>query len=385
MLLITGLLAVYSSSFAIAYHLYGDTNYFVARQAVFALVGLGALVFFMRLNYTQLRTLSVPMLALALLGLLAVLVPGIGVERNGAARWLELGPVSFQPSEFAKLAVIIYISAWLASRGQQINRFSLGFVPFVLMLGVIGGLVIAEPDMGTTIIILLTASTLFFVAGAPLSHLGLLIAVAGIISYAVLQQRDYQMDRLVSFVDPGADPQGNGFQIIQLLIALGSGGPLGLGWSESRQKFFYLPGSHTDGVFAILGEELGFVGLMAILGLFAFFVYRGLRVTMRSQDKFATLLCIGIVSWIAYQTLINIGGITRTIPLTGVPLPFLSYGGSSLITLMAGVGVLLSVSRYSSGQRYPGREGTQARPRFAEGTVRRRRAGARPAFGRETA
>ncbi len=385
MLLITGLLAVYSSSFAIGYHLYGDTNYFVARQAVFALVGLGALVFFMRLNYSQLRALSVPMLALALLGLLAVLVPGIGVQRNGAARWLELGPVSIQPSEYAKLAVIIYISAWLASRGQQINRFSLGFVPFVLMLGVIGGLVIAEPDMGTTIIILLTASTLFFVAGAPLSHLGLLIAVGGIISYAVVLQRDYQLDRLVSFVDPGSDPQGNGFQILQLLIALGSGGPLGLGWSESRQKFFYLPGSHTDGVFAILGEELGFIGLMAILALFAFFVYRGLRVTMRSRDQFATLLCIGIVSWIAYQTLINIGGITRTIPLTGVPLPFLSYGGSSLIAVMAGVGVLLSVSRYSSGLAYSARPSAPPRPRFAASAGRRRRTAARPAFGRETA
>ena len=311
----------------------------------------GALIVFMRIDYNRLRALSVPMLGLALMGLLLVLIPGIGKAHNGASRWLEYGPVSIQPSEYAKLAVIVYIAAWLASRGDDIHKFSLGFVPFVLMLGIIGGLVIAEPDMGTTIIILLCASTLFFVAGAPLSHLGLLIAVGAVICYAVVLHRSYQLDRLVTFVDPASDPQGGGFQILQLLIALGSGGPLGLGWSESRQKFFYVPGSHTDGVFAILGEELGFLGLLAILGLFAFFVYRGLKVTTRSPDRFATLVTIGIISWISFQTLINIAGITKTVPLTGVPLPFLSYGGSSLIATMAGVGILLSVSRYTSQQR----------------------------------
>ena len=363
MLLILGLLAVYSASFAVGYLEYGNTNYFVARQAIFALVGVVVLVLFMRMDYHRLRALSVPIMAIALAGLLAVLIPGVGVERNGASRWLELGPLSVQPSEFAKLALIIYISAWLASRGKQINRFSLGFVPFVLMVGLVGGLVIAEPDMGTTIIILLTAITLFFVAGAPLTHLGLLTLVGSLISWGVIVSRDYQLDRLVSFVSPESDPQGLGFQVIQLLIALGSGGPVGLGWGASRQKFFYVPGAHTDGVFAILGEELGFVGLLSILGLFAFFLYRALRVTMRSRDQFAVLLGIGIISWIAYQTLINVGGITRTIPLTGVPLPFLSYGGSALVSILAGVGVLLSVSRYSRDVGYLERERPQAQVR----------------------
>ncbi|MGH8630402.1 MAG: FtsW/RodA/SpoVE family cell cycle protein, partial [Burkholderiales bacterium] len=229
MLLIAGLLTVYTSSYAIGYHEYGDTNYFVARQAVFALLGMCALVFFMRMDYNRLRSLSVPLLVIAFAGLVAVLLPGIGEERNGASRWLVLGPISIQPSEFAKFAVVIYIAAWLASRGADIHRFSLGFVPFVLFLGIIGGLVIAEPDMGTTIIIFLVASTLFFVAGAPLSHLSLLIVVGGFISYIVILQRDYQLDRLSAFVNPEADPQGNGFQIMQLLVALGSGGPLGLG------------------------------------------------------------------------------------------------------------------------------------------------------------
>ena len=375
MLVITGLLAVYTSSFAVGYHEFGDTNYFVARQAVFALVGVGAMIFFMRMDYNRLRAWSVPMLLLALAGLIAVLLPGIGVERNGATRWLVVGPVSIQPSEFAKLAVVIYIAAWLASRGKEINKFSLGFVPFVLLLGVVGGLVIAEPDMGTTIIIFLTASTLFFVAGAPLSHLALLVGVGGVISYAVILQRDYQLDRLATFVNPEADPQGGGFQIIQLLVALGSGGPLGLGWGEGRQKFFYVPGSHTDGVFAILGEEIGFVGLMAILGLFAFFVYCAVLVTLRSRDRFSMLLSIGIIAWISGQTLINIGGITRTIPLTGVPLPFLSYGGSSLIMVMAAVGVLLSVSRYSSSERVHTRVA-------ATGARSKSRPARRPAYGK---
>jgi len=375
MLVITGLLAVYTSSFAVGYHEFGDANYFVTRQAVFALFGVGAMIFFMRMDYNRLRAWSVPMLLLALAGLIAVLLPGIGVERNGATRWLVFGPVSIQPSEFAKLAVIIYIAAWLASRGKEINKFSLGFVPFVLLLGVVGGLVIAEPDMGTTIIIFLTASTLFFVAGAPLSHLGLLVGVGGFISYAVILQRDYQLDRLATFVNPESDPQGGGFQIIQLLVALGSGGPLGLGWGEGRQKFFYVPGSHTDGVFAILGEEIGFVGLMVILCIFAFFVYCAVLVTLRSRDRFSMLLCIGIISWIAGQTLINIGGITRAIPLTGVPLPFLSYGGSSLIMVMAAVGVLLSVSRYSSSERVQ----TRVAP---SGERRKSRPDRRPAYGR---
>ena len=317
------------------------------------------------------------MLLIALAGLLLVLSP-MGVERNGAQRWIEVGPMSLQPSEFAKLAVIVYIAAWLASRGDQIRDFSFGFLPFALLLSVVGGLIIAEPDMGTTVIIVLVACTLFFVANAPISHLGMLLAAGASVSYFMMSTRDYQIDRLESYLRPESDPQGVGFQILQLLIALGSGGPLGLGWSESRQKYLYVPGSHTDGVFAILGEEIGFVGLMVVLGLFAFFVFRGLKVTLRSRDNFAMLLGIGIVAWISYQTLINIGGITRTIPLTGVPLPFLSYGGSALISLLAGVGILLSVSRYTAEASYG--ERNQPRPAFRPREQRRG-----PAFGRSEA
>lgn len=351
MLLITGLLAVYTASYAVGYHDYGDANFFVKRQAIFAVVGLCAMLFFMRLDYNRLRSWSIWMLLASLVALLLVLSP-VGVESNGARRWLDFGPLQVQPSEFAKLSIIVYISAWLSSRGSQIHKFTLGFVPFVLLVGVMGALVVSEPDMGTTIVIVLVACTLFFLADAPLSHLALLLGFGGILSYAIITTRDYQLDRITSFLAPTSDPQGGGYQIIQLLVALGSGGPFGLGWAESRQKHLYLPSSQTDGVFAVLGEELGFIGLMAILAIFAFFVYRGVKVTLKTRDKFGTLLAMGIVSWIAFQTLINIAGITRTLPLTGVPLPFLSYGGSALISLMAGVGILLSVSRYSSEEGF---------------------------------
>lgn len=361
-LLIVGLLVVYSASFAVGYLEYGNTNYFVTRQALFALVGLAFLWLFMRLDYHRLRYLSVPMMAAALVGLLAVLVPGIGVERNGASRWLDLGPLEVQPAEFAKLAIIVYISAWLASRREDIKRFSLGFVPFVLMVGLVGGLVVVEPDMGTTIIILLTTSILFFVAGAPLSHLALLIVVGALISWGLILAQDYRLERLTSFVAAEEDPQGTGFHVLQLLIALGSGGPAGLGWGASRQKFFYVPGAHTDGVFAIVGEELGFIGALALLALFAFFLYRSFKVVTGARDQFGALLAMGILSWVGCQAIVNIGGITRTIPLTGVPLPFMSYGGSSLVALLMGVGILLSVSRYGKENSFSQREQSTPRP-----------------------
>ena len=368
---------VYSASFAVGYLEYGNTNYFVARQAIYSLIGLALMCFFMRMDYHKLRRLSVGMILVAIALLLATLVPGLGVERNGATRWLDLGFIEIQPSEFAKLALIVYISAWLAGRGQNIKRFSLGFVPFVLVVGLVGGLIVIEPDMGTTGIILLVAATLFFMAGAPLSHLTLLMVAGGLISAGLVLAQDYRLDRLAAFLSAEADPQGTGFQVLQLLIALGSGGPFGLGWGVSRQKFFYVPSAHTDGVFAIAGEELGFIGTMTILGLFAFLLYRGFKTVANARDQFGTLLAAGVISWIGYQAIINIAGITRTIPLTGVPLPFMSYGGSALIALLAAVGILLSVSRYGksrgnvSDQRTP--TGAQVSWQFRNLPHRRRR------------
>ncbi|MCJ7511091.1 MAG: putative lipid II flippase FtsW [Dehalococcoidia bacterium] len=349
-LLVVGLLTVYSASFAVAKLEYGDTNYFIARQAAFALVGLVLLCLFMRLDYHLLQPLSIGMMAIALVGLLAVLLPGVGIERDGASRWLALGPLPpIQPSEFAKLAIIVYISAWLASRshGDGIKHFWAGFLPFVLMVGLVASLVIVEPDMGTTIIIVLTTCTLFFVAGAAYRHLFALILGGELISWAIIFLAHYRLERIFSFLEPGQDPQGSGFQVLQLLRVLGSGGGTGLGWQAGRD-YVAVPGAHTAGVFAVIGQQLGFVGVALVIALFALFVYRGVRTAFNAPDRFGVYLAVGIVGWIAYQTLINIGGVTRSIPLTGVPLPFISYGGSSLMATLAGVGVLLSISRRAS-------------------------------------
>lgn len=356
-LLVVGLITVYSSSFAVGQMEYNDVTYFVVRQAIWATLGLTALVILMHTDYHVLRAVSPLLMAAALVGLVAALVPGIGIERNGAMRWIALGPLPpVQPSEFAKLALIIYVAAWLTSRRMEVKSFAMGFVPFVLLVGLVGGLVLLEPDMGTTLIIALTMVTLFFVAGGSLIHLTALVLSGGVMGSLLILAGDYRVDRIFGFISAEDEPGGRGFHILQLLIALGSGGISGLGIGASRQKFFYVPGSHTDGVFAIIGEELGFIGAVAVIALFAFLVYRGFRTVASARDDFGALLAVGVISWIAYQTLINIGGITRSIPLTGVPLPFLSYGGSALATLLAGIGIVLSVSRYGRDKGYLDRE-----------------------------
>lgn len=341
-----GLLAVYSASMAIGLADFNNVNYFVIRQAIGAGIGAGLLVFFARLDYRRLKRLSPLILLAAILGLTAVLLPHIGVTSNGASRWIALGPLPpIEPSEFTKLAMVIYIAAWLSGKGESVKEFSLGVVPFVLMVGFVGALIMLEPDFGTTLVIILTTSTMFFVGGAALKHvtaLGLASSIGGLTLIAV---EGYRSNRFISFLDPEKDPAGKGFHILQLLIALGSGGWRGLGLGASRQKFFYVPGAHTDGIFAIIGEETGFIGACLVILLFAVLVYRGFRASMAAPDDFGFLLALGITCWIAYQAIINIGGITRSIPLTGIPLPLMSYGSSALLSVMAALGILLSISR----------------------------------------
>lgn len=347
-LVVLGILAVYSSSFALGLLEFGDANYFVFRQVFFALAGGAAGVVLMKSDYRQLRVLSPLLMLAAILGLVLVLMPGIGLERNGATRWISVGgPVPpLQPSEFAKLALIIYVSAWLAGRGDEVKQFWTGFFPFVFLVGFVAGLIMLQPDLGTTIVIVLTTLTLVYVAGASLTHVAAFAGVAGVAAALLVLSGDYRADRIFAFIAAEDDPSGRGFHTLQILIALGSGGVDGLGLGASRQKFFYVPGAHTDGIFAIIGEELGFIGCAFVIILFAVLIFRGFRVIVSARDDFGSLLAVGIVSWIGYQTIINIGGITRSMPLTGVPLPFLSYGGSALMAMLAAVGILLSVSRY---------------------------------------
>jgi len=347
-LVVLGCVAVYSSSFALGILEFGDANYFVFRQVFFGALGAMAMFLLMKSDYRQLRVISPLLMLAAILGLVAVLLPGIGVDRNGATRWISVGgPIPpLQPSEFAKLALIIYVSAWLAGRGEHVKAFWTGFFPFVVLVGLVAGLVMLEPDLGTTIVIVLTTMTLVFVAGASLTHVVAFAGIAGVVASLLILTGEYRADRIFAFISAEDDPSGRGFQTLQLLIALGSGGISGLGLGASRQKFFYVPGAHTDGIFAIIGEEMGFIGSALVIILFAIVLVRGFRVILRARDDFGSLLAVGIVSWIGYQALINIGGITRTLPLTGIPLPFLSYGGSALMSMMAAVGILLSVSRF---------------------------------------
>ena len=355
-LVAVGLLIVYSSSFALGLLAFNDANYFVIRQAIWAVIGLALLLSVMRLDYRWLRSISPLLMLIAIVSLVAVLVPGLGVERGGAQRWIAIGPLpAVQPSEFAKLALIIYVAAWLSGKDTVVRSFALGFAPFVFMVGIVAGLILLEPDTGTAAVLILTTVTLFFIAGASLSHLAALMGIGSVAAGFLVLTSGYRLDRILAFLNPDSDPSGVGFHTLQLLIGLGSGGIEGLGLGASRQKFFYIPGSHTDGVFAVVGEELGFIGAMGVIILFAVLVYRGFRIVLHAQDDFGYLLAAGVVCWIAFQALINVGGITRAIPMTGIPMPFLSYGGSALASLLAGIGILLSVSRRATGPPKTGR------------------------------
>ncbi len=346
MLVIIGLIAVYSSSFALGFLQFDDAHYFAKRQAGWAALGLAGMLAAMRIDYGVWLRLSPLLMLAALVGLGAVLVPGLGIEQNGAQRWVQLGPLpSVQPSEFAKLAVTIYLAAWLATKGDAVRSISLGVVPFVGMVGIVGALVMLEPDLGTALVIAIITGSLFFVAGARLWHVLMLGASGLLTAMLLITTGGYRMDRILSFTSAEADPEGVGFQTLQLLVAFGSGGVSGLGLGASRQKFFFVPGSHTDGVLAIIGEELGLIGVLVVVALVAMLLWRGLLVARRAADPFGSLLATGIVAWIGFQALINAGGVTRLIPLTGIPFPFLSSGGSSLTITLLAVGLLLSVSR----------------------------------------
>jgi cell division protein FtsW len=345
-LLILGLVFVYSSSYVFAELEYGDPNYFIKRQALFAGLGLVGMLVVMQIDYRHLQQLSPLLMLGALIGLGAVLVPGVGVESNGALRWIQVGPLPpVQPSEFAKLAVLIYMAAWLSSRGEVLQDLSLGVIPFVGMVGFVGALVVMQPDLGTAVMIAVITGTLFFIAGARVVHVLALAGSGVVIAVLLILTGGYRMNRILSFTSAESDPTGVGYQTLQLLVAFGSGGWTGMGLGVSRQKFFYIPSSHTDGVMAIVGEELGLIGVLVVLGLFLVLFWRGWVIMRRAAEPFGSLLAAGVLTWFAFQLLINVGGVTRLIPLTGIPLPLLSAGGSSLLVTLLAVGLLLSVSK----------------------------------------
>ena len=340
-LLIVGLMMVYSATFALGYQLHGQPTYFFIRQALWMGIGLIAMIITAMIEYHTWRRWSIPIMAGALLLLGLVLV--IGSDRFGGQRWLLNG--SIQPGELAKLAVIIYIADWLSSKGARIRQVTYGLVPFAILLGFVTGLIVLQPDFSTAVLIAITAVAMFFIAGGDLWQM-IASGVLGGATFALLITRsEYRLARITSFLNPMGDQLGSNYQVRQILIALGSGGITGLGLGASRQKFGYIPASHTDGIFAILGEELGLIGCLVVIALFALLAYRGFRVAIAAPDAFGTVLAAGVTCSLIFQALINIAVVTATAPFTGIPLPFISFGGSSLVISMTGVGLLLAVSR----------------------------------------
>jgi len=342
-----GLMMVYSASAVKAFHEFGDRFYFVKRQAIFAGLGLLSMMLLSRIHYSVWKKWA-PTLLLVCFGLLLlVLIPGVGVVRGGARSWLGIGSFGIQPSEFMKLAMIIFLAKWLSIEQQKITQFTKGLLPPLGLVFLAFGLIMMQPDLGTGAVMVGASMILIFTAGARLTHLGGL-AMLGVVGFVgLIIAAPYRLKRITSFLDPWSDPLGGGYQIIQSLFAIGPGGLVGLGLGASRQKFSYLPEPQTDFIFSILAEELGFIGGSTLILLFLIVVWRGVRTAISAPDTFASLMAIGITSIIGVQVLINIGVVIGMMPVTGITLPLVSYGGSSLTLLLTALGILLNISRYS--------------------------------------
>ncbi len=341
-LLLIGLMMVYSATFDLGYKEYDQPTYFLIRQIAWSALGAVGLVVATRIEYQRWRRFSIPIMGGTLLLLVAVLL--FGSESFGARRSLWNG--SIQPSELCKLAVIIYIADWLSSKEEKIRQVTYGLIPFAILIGVIAGLIVLQPDFSTAILIVTTSMVMFFIAGADLVQLIISLIFGGAAFAFLITRSSHASERIIAFIDSLNNPySSNNYHLQRALIALGSGGLTGRGLGDSQQKFDYLPLSHTDSIFAVLGEELGLLGCLVVMGLFAALAYRGFKIALQAPDDFGTVLAVGITCWLIFQALINIAVVTATVPFTGIPLPFISFGGSSLIASMAGVGLLLSISR----------------------------------------
>jgi cell division protein FtsW len=305
-----------------------------------AALGLLALGF----DYHRLRSLAPVGAVIAIVLLVLVLVPHIGVVRNGARRWIGVGSVTFQPAEVAKIVAIVYLARWLEKSVERVRSFREGLVPFLLMLGLVVGLVLLEKDLGTSMILAVIAISMFLVAGARWKHLAGVLGVAVALLAVLIKLEPYRYSRMLSYLNPWSDALNTGFQGVQSVLALGSGGLFGVGLGNSIQKYQWLPEAHTDFIFAIIGEELGLIGTIAVLALFCFLAYRGYRAALRAPDTFGLLLATGITTWLIFQAFVNMAAVTLTLPTTGIPLPFISFGGSSLLVSLAAVGLLLNIS-----------------------------------------
>jgi len=330
-LTLLGIAMVYSASGIKALDALDDPRYFLGWQSLWATLGLIGMLVAARVDYHRYRVLALPLLAVATLLLVAVLIPGVGTTVNGAARWLRAGPVGIQPAEFAKLALILYLAFWLGARRDRIERSGTA-IGFVIVTGIIGALVFAEPDLGTAIVI----------GAIALAMLSGVLALAGALGHPE------RVERLTTFIDPWRDPAGAGYQAIQALYGLALGGLSGEGLGAGREKFGFLPFPYTDSIFAILGDELGLIGTLAVIMLFLVFAYRGVRIALRAPDAMGALIATGVTTWLVFQAWVNMAVVASLIPMTGITLPFISYGGSSLCVGLIAVGILLNVGRQAA-------------------------------------
>ncbi len=352
-----GLVMVTSASVAFAYTQHQSAFYYSERQTVWMLIGFAALFVLSRIDYRRLRPLAPAAAVGAGLLMILVLVPHLGVTVNGARRWFDAGPFgTFEPSELGKLAFALFIAYWIDRRGPLIGDFQRGFIPFVAMLAGVLVLLMIQKDLGTAIVMGGIFVSAYWAGGGRARHIVLLVAVLMLASVALTIVEPYRLARLVSWQNPLSDPLGAGFQSTQSIYGLASGGMFGVGIGHSVEKYGWLPEAHTDFIFAIIGEETGLVGTTLVLAGFLFFGWRGYRVAMRAHDTFGVALATGVTTWIAFEALLNMATVTNTIPITGVPLPFFSYGGTALASTLAAVGVLLSIARSgSNGSKNPKR------------------------------
>jgi cell division protein FtsW len=344
-LVMVGIVMIYSSSAVYAYGNYGDSLFFVKRHLIYLAIGLAAAILCMSVPPMGIRDNARKIMFASIILLILVLLPGIGSSVGGARRWIRFAGMGFQPSEAAKLALIIYLADALSRKKYFIQNLRYGFFPLFFIVGLTGSLVLIEPDMGTSVAIVFIGFILLFVAGAKVKHLASIAAGALPVLYLAVVSAPYRLRRIITFFNPWEDPSGAGFQLIQSFIALGSGGFAGVGLGSSKQKLFYLPESHTDFIYSIIGEELGFIGTATVLMFFIVLVWCSFRIAFRLKEEFMSRLAFGISMMIAFEVIVNIGVSTGALPTKGLPLPFISYGGSSLVVHLIAVGILLNISR----------------------------------------
>jgi cell division protein FtsW len=348
-LVFLGVVMVYSASAIIAADRFGDPFFFLKKQLFWAFLGGGLLWAALRLDYRRLERLVVPLLVVSIALLVLVLLPPFGQAINGTRRWFRIGPLSFQPVELAKFALVLYLASFLTRRAAALRSFWQGLFPILLVAGTMALLTFVQPDLGNSLALVVLTLVLAYLAGAPVKHMAWVGAAALPLVALAVALKPYRWRRMVTFVNPWDDPQGSGFQIIQSFLALGSGGLTGRGLGGSKQKLFYLPEPYTDFIFAIVGEELGLIGAVCVIALFAVLIWRGLRVGLHAPDPFGSYLALGLTVMLATQTLVNLGVVMGALPTKGLPLPFVSFGGSALLMTMFSAGVLLNISQHATG------------------------------------